>query len=57
MKTYKITASYLTFCTLEIEAENENQAWLSALAADGGDFHNEGETGDWKIEQVEEITK
>jgi hypothetical protein len=33
MKTYKILASSISYFTLEIEAENKEQAWLEAKAA------------------------
>lgn len=36
MKKYKVVASYLTFCELEVEAENEDEAWELAREADGG---------------------
>ena len=54
MKTYKILASSITYFTLEIEAENEEQAWLDAKNADGSDFRHDGD-GDWHIVEVEEL--
>jgi len=56
MKKYKVTASYLTFCTLEVEAENEDQAWEMAREADGGDFEALPDLADWYINEVQEVT-
>ena len=54
MKTYKVLASSITYFTLEIEAENEQQAWLNAKEADGSEFKHDGD-GDWCIAGVEEL--
>lgn len=54
MKKYKVLASYLTFCELEVEAENEDEAWELAREADGGSFEPDG-FGDWSINDVTEI--
>ena len=53
MKTYKVLASSITYFTLEIEAENEEQAWLEAKEADGSDFEHDGD-GDWVIVDVQQ---
>jgi len=53
MKKFKVTASSITYYTIEIEAETELRAWQLAKEADGGDFKQEGE-GDWKIYDVKE---
>jgi hypothetical protein len=55
MKKFKVIASYLTFCELEVEAENEDQAWELAREADGGDFEQMNELGDWYINEVVEV--
>jgi hypothetical protein len=52
MKTYVVTASYKVVCTVEIEAENDDQAWRIAKDMDGGDFYRTGES-DWVVESVE----
>jgi len=52
MKTYVVTASYKVVCTVEIEAENDDQAWCIAKDMDGGDFYRTGES-DWVVESVE----
>jgi hypothetical protein len=54
MKTYKILASYTTYCHLEIEAENEDEAREMGYQADGGDF-DISEYGDWNIDDVVEV--
>ena len=56
MKTYRIEASYLTYLSLEIEAENLAEAKEIAYNADGGDFKGDN-YGDWNIDRVEEVQK
>lgn len=53
MKTFKITASSISYYTLELEAETEGQAYLMAKETDGAEFAPEG-AGDWVIVNVEE---
>ena len=55
MKKYRITASYLTYCTAEIEAETEDQAREIAHDMDGGDFESSRDCSDWSINEVTEI--
>jgi len=52
MKTFKITASSISYYTLELEAETEEEAYMMAKYADGSDFTPDGE-GDWVIVNVE----
>ena len=54
MKTYRILASYTTYCSMEIEAENVDEAREIAYEADGGDFKS-NELGDWNIGDVIEL--
>lgn len=54
MPKFKITAKFVTYCTIEIDAENENDAYLKAKELDGGDFEP-WEHGDWEISSVTEI--
>ena len=54
MKTYRILASYTTYCSMEIEAENIDEAREIAYEADGGDFNSDNH-GDWNIDDVIEI--
>jgi hypothetical protein len=55
MKKYKVTASYLTYCTVEVEAENEDQAYEIARDMDGGDFTESRDNYDWHISDIQEI--
>jgi hypothetical protein len=54
MNKYKATASYCTLCTVEIEAEDEDQAYELARSMDGASFTNT-DKGDWRIVDIEEI--
>jgi hypothetical protein len=54
MKRYKVLASYVVYCTAEIEAVNEAQAYEIAQHMDGGDFYYKG-IDDWDINTVDEI--
>jgi hypothetical protein len=54
MKTYQVLASSISYFTLEIEAEDEHQAWLEAKQSDGADFKLDGD-GDWEIVDIKEI--
>lgn len=56
MKKFKAIAVMRTYLEIEIEAEDEDQAWELANEADGGDFTPmEGEAGDWEIYDVKPI--
>jgi hypothetical protein len=56
MKTYRVTASYRTFCTVEIEAEDQDQAYEIAIELDGSVFESTIDPDDWQIEHIEEQT-
>ena len=56
MKTYKVTASFISYCHAEIEAESQEEAEAIARNMDGGDFIP-AESDDWEIESVEEVTE
>jgi hypothetical protein len=56
MKKYIITASSITYYTLEVEADSYDEARDIAYNADGGDFTQDG-MGDWEIVEVREATK
>jgi hypothetical protein len=56
MKKYKISASYTVYCSLIIEAKNEDEAREMAYELDGGDFDSD-EEGDWNIDNVIELKK
>ena len=55
IKTYKVTASYSTQCSVEIEAESEDEAYRLAKEMDGGNFETEIDGGDWQIEHITEV--
>lgn len=56
MKTFKVTAKFTTYCTIEIKAEDEHEAYLKGKELDGGDFEPH-EHGDWEIYNVKEVKK
>lgn len=56
MKKFKVLASYTSYCTIDIEAENEDQAWELARDMDGGSFEPvRGWDGEWHISDVREV--
>lgn len=55
MKTYKVTATYITTCEVKIQAENEQQAYAIAKDLDGGAFETTIDGDDWQIDNVVEI--
>jgi hypothetical protein len=59
MKKYRVIAAYQSFCVLEVEAENEDQAWQIGKDTDGASFEPLGnrfkELNDWHISDVSEI--
>jgi hypothetical protein len=53
MAKFKVTASYITYCTTEIEADTEQEAYEIALNMDGGSFDPDPcSDSDWKITTV-----
>ena len=54
MKKYNVTAYYTTTYFVEIEAENEDDAYELARDMDGGSFTST-DTGEWRIVDVEEV--
>ena len=54
MKKFKVIASSISYFTIEIEAEDDLQAWQLAKETDGGEFEPDGD-GDWEIYSVEEV--
>jgi len=55
MNKYRIKAVMTSVCYLDIEAEDENDAYRKAKDADGGLFAEEESEGDWEITDVDEI--
>lgn len=56
MKKFKVVASSISYYTVEIEAENDDEAWDIARDMEGGDFEAEDQ-GDWEIYSVSEVEK
>jgi len=54
MPKFKVTASYVSYCHAEIEADNLEHAEELARELDGGEFIP-ADRDDWNIEEVEEI--
>ena len=54
MRTYKVTASFSTRCVVEIEAENENEAFEIARNLSGDTFEPSG-VDSWEIDSIQEI--
>jgi len=57
MKKFKVTASSISYYTVEVEAETEHEATMIARDIDGGDFIPKSGVveGDWQIDGAEEI--
>jgi hypothetical protein len=55
MAKYKVYASYISFCYIDVEADSEEQAYEIAENTDGGDF-KQTELGDWRIDRVVEVS-
>jgi len=53
-KTFKALARVTTYCTLEIEADSQDEANMIAKKTDGGDFISCDEKGDFDVIEVEE---
>lgn len=49
-KKYLVSAKVVSFCTLEVEAENEEEAYQIAKEADGGDFVTDETSGYFEVE-------
>lgn len=56
-KKYKVTATYMTTCTTEIEAKDVDEAHKLAQELDGGVFDTHCDPDDWHIEDVTEVTE
>jgi len=55
MKTYRVNASYVSYCHAYVQAESKEQAYELAKQMDGGDFEPDPFGGDWTIDQVYEV--
>lgn len=56
MKKFKVTASYITYLSAEIEAESLEEAERLAQDLDGGLFNNDG-SEDWNVDAVQELSE
>jgi hypothetical protein len=54
MKTFRVMASFVSYCEVLIEAEDEDQAYEKAKDMVGGAFDAHG-YGDWNIDEVTEL--
>ena len=54
MKKFQVTAKFTTFCTVEVLAENQDEAYLIAKNMDGGSFEPWAH-GDWEISNVQQV--
>jgi hypothetical protein len=52
-KKFMATAKIITYCTLEVEAESQEEAQKIAESTDGGDFIT-AEGGDFDVFEIEE---
>ena len=52
---FKIWASSTSIYSLEIEADSEDEAFQIAKNADGADFEPVPYSGDWQIDDIEQI--
>jgi hypothetical protein len=60
MPKFKIQASYITYLSVEIEAETMDEAKDIAYTLDGGDFKEDDGYGDFNIDdirQLDEVTE
>jgi hypothetical protein len=58
MKKFRVVASYTMYCTVDIEAEDRDEAWDIAINLDGGSFdHDANSYGDWNIDEMIDITE
>lgn len=54
-KKFNVLAKVTTYCTLEVEAETEDEALEIAENTDGGDFESSEQGGDFNILSATEI--
>jgi hypothetical protein len=54
MPKFMVLASFVSYCEVEIEADNLDEAKDIAYAMDGGQFNHSG-YGDWNIDEVAEV--
>jgi len=52
-KMYRVKAACTTYCYIDVEALNEDEANSIAEDTDGGDFTSIDEGGDWEIKRTQ----
>lgn len=57
MKTYKIRVTMTTYLETEIEAEDQDQAWETALNMDGDAFTEVPYSGGWEVTDAIELSE
>lgn len=57
MKTYKIRVTMTTYLETEIEAEDQDQAWETALNMDGDAFTEVPHSGGWEVTDAIELSE
>lgn len=55
MKKFKVEASYITFYTLEVEAETEDEAYDLTMVTDFGDLVEVEELDKFTIDKITEL--
>jgi hypothetical protein len=53
-KKFMVSASFVSYCEIEVEADSLDEAKDIAYNLDGGDFSHSG-YGDWNIDEVFEL--
>ena len=56
MPKFMVLASFVSYCEVEVDAENLNEAKELAYSMDGFDFNHSG-YGDWNIDEVVPMEK
>jgi hypothetical protein len=56
-KIYKAYATISYDLVCEFEVEDDEDAWDVAQQLDGGDFKEIDGSSDWKVYEIEEVTK
>ena len=55
MKQFRVHAEVITYCHIDVWAENSVKAIRIASDLDGGDFITDDDSGDFNITETEEI--
>ena len=55
MAQFRVWAKAIDYCYLDVEANDEDEAFAIAAETDGGEFITEDCSGDWQLIDAEEI--